>query len=77
MYQMKKTNMLVFVCIHTVIYLDGQFGYDTMKAKAWKSFRSFLTISHNEIEPLTPSAFFFNSSDEKLNHHKHWQERLE
>ena len=34
MYQMKKTNMLVFVCIHTVIYLDGQFGYDTMKAKA-------------------------------------------
>ena len=30
MYQMKKTNMLVFVCIHTVIYLDGQFGYDTI-----------------------------------------------
>ena len=34
MYQMKRANMIVFVCIHTVIYLDGQFGYDTMKAKA-------------------------------------------
>ena len=43
--------MIVFVCIHTVIYLDGQFGYDTMKAKAWTFFRSFLTILDIEIEP--------------------------